>query len=329
VSRVRPSPGTQDELDDVVRAFRQHGGLLTKSWLGLVREILGTTDWMRGPGDDAAAIGQEGDYILAAGEAISPPFIETDPFGAGVAAAVTNVNDIAAMGGTSTALVDTVVAPEHTARRVLQGLRRASDLYGVPVVGGHLTVRDGPPAVSAFVVGRASNLLSARNVAPTQTLLFACCSEGGMRDDFPFFSSLDARASTLAEDVKILPQLARAGSCAAAKDISMAGFFGSLAMLLEPTRCGATVALNRVPRPAGVGLVQWVMAFPSFGFLLCAPPDRASACRQAFTERGLSCEDVGCIDASAELKASLDGHQATLMDLRRESVTRLQDEGGT
>jgi uncharacterized protein len=315
------------ELDDVVRAFRRHRGMLAKSRLGLVREIFGPSDWLRGPGDDAAAIGAEGDYILAAGEAISPAFIEADPFGAGVAAAVTNVNDIAAMGGTSEALVDTIVASERTARRVLQGLRRGSDLCGVPVVGGHLTVREGPPSVSAFVVGRATNLLSTRNVAPTQTLLFACCNQGRLRDDFPFFSSLDAQASTLADDVEILPLLARTGSCAAAKDISMAGLFGSLAMLLEPTRSGAKVALNRVPRPAGMGLVQWVMAFPSFGFLLCAAPDRAAACRRAFTERGLCCEDIGHIDASAELKATLDGHQATLMDLRRESVTYLEGEG--
>jgi selenophosphate synthetase-related protein len=322
---VRSSPG--GELDTVVRAFRQHGGRLTKSWLGLVPEIFGPSDWVRGPGDDAAAIGQPGDYILAAGEAISPPFIESDPFGAGVAAAVTNVNDIAAMGGTSLALVDTVVAPEGTARRVLQGLRRASDLYGVPVVGGHLTVREGPPAVSAFVVGRASNLLSARNVAPRQTLLLACCNRGRMRDDFPFFSSLDARASTLEKDIKILPQLAGAGTCVAAKDISMAGLFGSLAMLLEPTGCGASVDLKRVPRPAGVGLVRWVAAFPSFGFFLCAPADRASACRQAFTQRGLSCEEIGYVDDSGELKASLDGHHATVMDLHRESVTGLRDGG--
>ena len=36
------------------------------------------------------------------------------------------------------------------ARRVLEGLRHGSELYRVPVVGGHLAVSDGPAAVSAF-----------------------------------------------------------------------------------------------------------------------------------------------------------------------------------
>ena len=33
--------------------------------------------------------------------------------------------------------------------------RFACDLYGVPMVGGHLSVWDGPASVSAFVMGKA------------------------------------------------------------------------------------------------------------------------------------------------------------------------------
>jgi len=81
---------------------------------------------------------------------------------------LTNVNDLAAMGAEPLALVDTIVATEAVARRALEGLRHASDLYRVPVVGGHLTIHDGPPALSAFGLGRATpgRVLSVRHAAP-------------------------------------------------------------------------------------------------------------------------------------------------------------------
>lgn len=312
-----------DELDEVVRRFEEHPGLRAKSSLRLLAEVFGPTDWIHGPGDDAAVLPADGPYLLAAGEAVWPPLVEADPYGAGVAAVVANVNDIAAMGGRPTALVDTVVAAEPEARLVLEGMRAASDLYGVPVVGGHLTVREGAPAVSAFVVGRARVPLVSANVAPGQVLLMAAALEGRMREDFPFFSSINERGPRLAGDVAVLPAVAEAGSCVAAKDVSMAGLLGSLAMLLEPTGAGAAVDLDRLPRPHDVALAEWTAAFPLYGFLLCAPPDRAEECARSFTDRGLACEAVGTLDETGDLRVRLGGREAVLARPAEEGVTRL------
>ena len=41
--------------------------------------------------------------------------------------------------------------------------------------------------------------------------------------------------------------MASSGACVAAKDISMAGLVGSLAMLLEWSRLGVTVDLEQLP----------------------------------------------------------------------------------
>ena len=125
--------------------------------------------------------------MVVGGEAMLPAFVQADPFAAGVAAMLTNVNDLAAMGAEPLALVDTIVASEAVARRALEGLHHASELYGVPVVGGHLTISDGPPALSAFGLGRATpgRVLSVRNAAPGQSLLLAGCIEGTMRARLP------------------------------------------------------------------------------------------------------------------------------------------------
>jgi uncharacterized protein len=311
-------------LARIVEGFRNHRGLRAKSALRVVREVLGPTDWIGGPGDDAAALPLGEGHLLLAAEAIWPPFVAADPFGAGAAAVVANVNDVAAMGGRPEALVDTIVGPAEPARRALEGMRFAADIYGVPVVGGHLSVVEGAPALSAFVAGRARRLLAARSVAPGQALLVACCLDGRLRSDFLFFSSLRERGERLSADLEILPRLAETEAAAAAKDVSMAGFLGSLAMLLEPTAAGAIVDLERLPRPDDVDLEDWVGSFPTYGFLITATSDRAGECRDAFSERGLACEIVGEVDRSGVLRARLAGGVAELDDLRREGPAGLR-----
>jgi selenophosphate synthetase-related protein len=108
----------------------------------------------------------------------------------------------------------------------------------------------------------------------------------------------------------------------------MAGLLGSLAMLLEYGRLGATVDLDALPRPAAVPLPQWVVAFPAFSFLLCAPAGRVEDCRRPFRERGLSCEPVAVLDGSGELRVRLGDADALVLDLNREKVTGLSGRSG-
>ncbi|HYN98629.1 MAG TPA: AIR synthase related protein [Actinomycetota bacterium] len=310
-------------LDEVVAAFRSSAALKGKASIGLVSEVFGATDWISGPGDDTAVVTSGAQNILVAGEAIWPPFVEADPFGAGVAAVVANVNDVAAMGGRAIALVDQVVAREEVARRVLEGIRFAAGIYGLPVVGGHLTIWDGSPSVSASIVGTVQRPLSSSNAAPGQTLLAAFCLEGKIRSDFPFLSSIRERAGQLAADIGLLAGLAEAGLVQAAKDVSMAGTLGSLAMLLEPSGCGALVDLDRVPVPGGVSLAAWVSFFPTYGFLLTSLPENAGAVRERFRERGLACDAIGTVDDSGRLRARFSGEESELLDLNTQTVTGL------
>ena len=310
-------------IDDVVRAVREHPGLRGKESIGLVTDVLGPTDSVSGPGDDAAAIDVGVGTVMVGGEAMWPPFVEADPHGAGVAAVVANVNDLAAMGARPLGIVDTIVAREETARLALEGMAHASAIYRVPIVGGHLTIRDGSPSLSAFGIGVANHVLSSTNVTPGQALLVVACLDGSMRDDFAFFTSIAARGDRLGDDVRALVEVADAGLCVAAKDVSMAGVLGSLAMLLEGSGAGAVVDLAALPRPDGVALPRWAITFPTFSFLLCTPLDRAQACRQVFRRRGLACESVGVLDGSGVIRLVLDGRERQLLDLGAEPVTGL------
>jgi selenophosphate synthetase-related protein len=311
-------------LVELAEALRSSPSWRAKSDIAVVRDVFGGSDWLRGPGDDGAAVRVGSEEVIACGEAIMPAFVERDPYGAGVAAVLTNVNDVAAMGAVPLAIVDTVVGPPETCRAVLDGMRFASALYDVPVVGGHLTKSADRVALSAFALGRCPGRpLSATRVAPGQALALIVCLEGKMRRDFPFFPSFDERGSRLAGDVRLLADLAADGVVEAAKDVSMAGLFGSMAMLLEPTRCGASIPIEAVPVPRGLDFGAWSLCFPCFAFLVTLPPQNEDRCRDAVEQRGLSYTTLATVDASGVV-ALVDGRDAAvLVDLNADGVTGL------
>jgi uncharacterized protein len=316
------------DVSALAEAVRSHPGVIAKSEIGVVSEVFPGTDWLAGPGDDGAVVTDAGRSLVVGGEAILPSFVAADPYGAGIAAVTTNLNDLAAMGALPLALVDTVTGPRPVIQRVLEGMRWAAGLYQVPVVGGHLTVTDGPPGLSAFGLGRADRPLSARYAEPGQSLVVACCVDGRMRPDFPFFPSFDERGERLAGDVRLLAEGASAGWVAAAKDVSMAGLVGSLAMLLECNQLGVTLDLDAVPVPPGVALEQWINCFPCFAFLLCVPAGLEGECLSAFADRGLAAAVTGTVDGSGQVRVCSAGRVATVFDLARDSVTNLARPGG-
>jgi hypothetical protein len=114
----------------------------------------------------------------------------------------------------------------------------------------------------------------------------------------------------------------------AAKDVSMAGLIGSLAMLLECNTLGVSVDLDALPVPAGVTVEQWVSCFPCLVFLLCVPPGREEECLQAFGRRGLAAAAVGTLDDTGALRIGSAGRTETVFDLNRESVTNLARPAG-
>jgi len=310
------------DLDALVAAVRSAPGLLGKRDLQVI-EPFGID------GDDAALVEHGGEYLVVCGEAISPPFLEADPYGAGTAAVVTNVSDVRAMGGRPLAIVDMLVSPDREhAETVLGGIRWASDRLGVPVVGGHLTLGH-PPALSASCTGVAARPLRGSAARPGDVLLAAFALDGRyMSAGRPFFTALhDRPAERLREDGEALVEVAEAGLCHAARDVSMPGIAGSLLQMIEGAGCGAVLDLDRLPRPEGADLARWLLTFPSFGFLLAAPERHAGAACEAFTRRGLACAPCGAFEAGRVLRLAAGGAEAPVWDLARSPLTGLGPAG--
>ena len=320
-SSPEPTPGSA-LLDELVTAVREHGGLRAKRAIAAVRRSVDAADPLTGPGDDGAVVEMPGGgSTVVCGEAMHPAFVTADPRAAGTSAVLANVNDIAAMGAVPTGIVNTVVASASVAAEALQGMAEAAALYDVPIVGGHITEHDGEPALSAFAIGTADRVLSVSRARPGQQLVFACCLDGRMRTDFPFFTTISSRRSRLAADVRLLAHAAEGELASAAKDVSMAGSIGSLAMLLEPGALGAEIDLDNLPVPAGVSLDRWLVCFPTYAFWLTT--DRPGPCVDLFRSAGLSAAVTGTITATGVLTVRYGHASREVFDLKSEPITGL------
>jgi AIR synthase-related protein len=239
-----------------------------------------------------------------------------------------NVSDIHAMGGRPIAVVDVVWGTSQAALEpVWEGMLAASRAYGVPIVGGHTSARSPYNALAVAIAGRARRLLTSFAARPGDVLVAAIDLRGRMHAEHPFWdASTGAEPARLRGDLEVLPWLAEAGLCDAGKDISMGGVAGTLIMLLETSGAGAVLDVDAIPRPDGVPLARWLLAFPSYGFLLSVRPEAERQVLSAFTRRGIACAAVGAVDGSRRLALRRGGEQRTLWDLSAEPLTGFAGE---
>jgi uncharacterized protein len=276
-------------------------------------------------GDDCAAIVDAGDergdgYLLFAIEGMVADFVKAMPWFAGYSGVMVNVSDIYAMGGRPLAVVDALWSDGiEDAREILAGMAAASVAYRVPIVGGHSNARSGTTQLAVAILGRARKLLSSFAARPGDRLLMAVDLRGRFEDPFPFWNaSVGAPGERLRGDLELLPLLAEAGLCDAAKDISMAGVLGTALMLLECSRVGARIDLDRIPRPDGIDseadFERWLSAFPSYGFLLSVREAYVETVKTRFHARSLACAEIGTVDASREVVITQGEASARLWD---------------
>jgi AIR synthase-related protein len=274
-------------------------------------------------GDDTAAIPDGEGYLLFAAEGMSPELVAREPAFAGYCAVMVNASDIYAMGGRPLAIVDALFAANGAAADPLwRGMSDAAARFGVPIVGGHTNLHSPYPALAAAVLGRARRLITSFDARPGDVLVAAIDLRGEMHDRHPFWNaSLATPPERLRADYEILPALAEAGLAAAGKDISMGGLVGTALMLLEASGVGATLALEAIPRPAGIEWPRWLLAFPSYGFLLAVAAENAARVQQAFAARGIAAAPVGQVDETRRLTLTAGDQRALCWDLEETTLT--------
>ena len=274
-------------------------------------------------GDDSAAIPDGDGYLLLATEGFLNDFVATQPWFAGYCGVMVNVSDIYAMGGRPIAVVDALWSDGLAqAKPILEGMAVASQVYGVPVLGGHTNLRNDRAQLSVAILGRATRLLSSFAAKPEQQLLAAIDLRGHFREPYLWWdASSGAPPERLRTDLEVLPTLAETGLCAAAKDISNAGVIGTLLMLLECSGLGGVIDIDAIPRPLGIDLPRWLRCFPSYGFVLSVDSADCEAVRECFRQRDIACAVIGETNDTRQMHLASGTEQQLLWDLHSEALT--------
>jgi hypothetical protein len=310
----------------VADASRDNPGLKAKAEIGEVAERLGLARSGAAVGDDCAAIPDGDGHILFAIEGFINAFVAADPWFAGWCGVMVNVSDIAAMGGRPIAVVDAIWAqgaPEAT--DILDGMKAASEAYGVPIVGGHSNLHTRQAQLAVAVLGRAGRrLLTSFDARPGDALVAAIDLRGAYREPFDNWqAALAAPPERLRDDLALLPEIAESRLAHAAKDISQGGIPGTATMLAECSGVGFDIDLDAIEPPVGVELERWLRTFPSFGFLLAAPRDKAEALTARFHARDISAAVIGEARPGSEVALTSGGRRAVIRDWRRERLLGL------
>jgi len=266
-------------------------------------------------GDDSAPV--PGSDLVAACDAVVPSMVERDPEWAGWCAALVNVNDVAAMGAAPVGLLDAVGARDASfAARVLSGLRAACEAYGVPLLGGH-TQLGVPAALSATALGRVPAGLDpvpGGGGRPGHAVWLAVDTAGGWRRGYAG-RQWDSTTARTTGELRALTGVVGRTRPAAAKDVSMAGVVGTLAMLAEASGTGAVLDVAAVPRPGSAPAGDWLTCFPGTGFLLTDDParDLSAAAPELLAVDGFRLERCGELTAPSASPSAPAGTPGVLL----------------
>lgn len=244
----------------------QHLVDATKAPIATVLDGLapGGSGWV---GDDAAPV--PGSDLLAACDAVLPSMVARDPWWAGWCSVLVNANDLAAMGAETVGLLDAVGAPTASlATRVLAGLRAGADAWGVPVLGGHTTL-GAPASLAVTMLGRTDRPVPGGGGRPGDAIDVIADLAGAWRPGHRG-RQWDSTSTRTPEELRALHRTVAERRPRAAKDVSMAGMVGTVAMMAEAGGCGARVDLGCLPRPDHAGLADWLTCFPGFAMVTAA-----------------------------------------------------------
>jgi len=316
-------------LIDIINEIRNYPGLTRKRNIYRATSLLapvadfGAT--IADFGEDAAVIHYKDEFLLLAAEGIWSGLIEANPYGAGKASVMASVNDIYAMGGRPLAMVNVIgISESKYYDEIMRGIQKGCEKFKVPMVGGHLHPDTREVSLSVAILGVARSLLFSNNAREGQDIIFAVDLDGRGYQCKPVIS-WDTNSGKNSQQVlarlEILPLIAERKLCETAKDVSNGGLLGTIALLLETSHKGAFIDIDRVPKPPDFPTIDWLKAFLSYGFILCADKEKTETIISEFKNKNITASVIGEITAEQQLVISFEEEQGILFDFEREAIT--------
>ncbi len=320
------------DIEKIAKEIREFEGVIRKK---PIAELINIFDTVRSEyfnsvvdfGDDAAVIDIGGDdYILFAADGIWGRLVNASPWWAGYTSVLVNVNDIAAMGGKPVAMVNVLSSNNMTAcKELLRGIRDGIAKFGVPMVGGHMHPDTPYTSLSVAIIGTVKRgcEIKSGSAKGGDVIISAYDMDGKMGPNSPY--SFDSTTFKEPDEVRakytVMQEIGEKKLVTAGKDISNPGLIGTLGMLLETSKKGARVDLEKVTVPVGIDLTQWLKVHPATGFIVTALPENEYEVIGLFMKAGYSAVNIGVVDDSSKLNICYENESATVFDFSKDVVT--------
>ena len=314
------------KLEELVRDIRAYRGVVRKGPITNVAAGLipvQSEDVLAAYGEDAAVIKCGREILLMAADGILQDLVHRNPFWAGYCAVLVNVNDIAAMGGQSIAMVNVLSCSHEEVRaRIVEGMRAACDKFGVPMVGGHLHPDTTYSAVDVAILGKTdrSRLVLSSGADVGEPIIFATDLDGQFTEGVPYSWDTTSKKSKEVVRRQLRTMNKIAPYFTAGKDISNPGALGTLGMLLEASGKGCVVDVSKIPRPKGVDLLQWLTAYQGCGFVVTCREARTKLVIDEFARSDITAEVCGTVTKGSVFELELDGDKRVLFDFSKDTL---------
>jgi putative methanogenesis marker protein 2 len=325
------------DIDSIIESVKNYEGVTRKKPIREVVSLLNEVDRVSGKtyisfGDDASAIRLgDGKLLLIAADGIWGRLMEADPYWAGYCSVLVNVNDIAAMGGKPIGMVNVLsVKDKETCRKVMEGVRKGVEKFGVPMVGGHVHPDTPYNALDVSITGLVSEdaIITSCDAKPGDKIIIGIDLDGRQHPSFPlnWDTTSHKEPELVRAQIKIMEEIASKRLLTAGKDISNPGTLGTLGMLLEASNVGATVELEKIPKKKGIKWEDWLRLYPGAGFVLTAKQENVKECISLLESVNITSTVAGEIIDEKKLYITFDDEKRTLFDFEKDIIMGIKEE---
>ncbi len=312
-------------VSDIIESLKSYQGILRKKHSGFFSKLVGEFF-----GEDAGFMTLQNYEIVLTSDGIWEKVVETDLEWAGLVSILVNAHDIYAMGARPLMAANVISAKNfESLKKIVSGMERALNIFGIKMVKGHFHPDSSYNSVDVAMVGvgKRGKLLRSNTAKIGDEIVIGVDTDGKFHSKLPFnFDSTSKPKKRFVRQFESMIYLAENGLANSAKDLSNAGILGTVAMLLEVSRVGGIVDLEKIPIPENADLLQWLKSYPACGFVCTS--ENGSKVVKVFEDHGLSASVVGRVNDSQSFVLKFKNENAVFFDFKTESILGLSEKGG-
>ncbi len=277
-------------------------------------------------GQDSAAVTNNNDMlILITTDRIKTSYIENFPLGAGFSSILVGVDDIYACGGKPLAVSIIISFKDQIlGQKIIDGICKGSKLFQVPIVRGHTNLKEFNE-LSSTVIGeiKRDEYISATNAQDKDDIILAVDFSGKVGkasklhwDTVTFKSSEDVLNKR-----KSMNEIAKLKIVNSAKDISNGGIFGTILQLINYSKVGADISVDKIEIPpllkkSKYTLETYIQMYLTTSYILTAQQEYSEEIIKIFNNYGLTASVIGEIINKNVLKINDGKDEIEVLDLK-------------